>query len=58
MHNFSTGIGKPRMSIVRTNNVQRKTTMMKKEEDYFLDIIKAKGFAKVCLKQNKTLSIL
>ena len=46
MHNFSVGIGSKRASISRKSNVGL-TIRKSAEEDYFLDIIKAKGFAKV-----------
>lgn len=41
------GVAPRRSTISRMTNLQRKSTIMKKEDDYFLDTIRAKGFAKV-----------
>ena len=55
MHNFSVGIGSKRASISRKSNVGL-TIRKSAEEDYFLDIIKAKGFAKVSKHSDSSLS--
>ena len=46
-NSFAAGGQGRRSTISRMNNLQRKSTLQKKEVDYFLDTIHVKGFAKV-----------